>query len=61
MFILLLLYLTNQACILCLFWLWQYAMEVIVDELRKNNVDVDVQIFTVAHNCHGKIKLFTAK
>ena len=29
-----------------LFWLWQYAMEVIVDELRKNDIDVDVQILS---------------
>ena len=27
--------------ILCLFWLWRFATEVIVDELRKNDVNID--------------------
>ena len=29
---------------MCLFWLRQYAMEVNVDELRKNNVNIDKKI-----------------
>ena len=35
-----------HVCVVYLFWPRAYAMEVIVDELQKNNVDVDVQILS---------------
>ena len=38
----------NQVRISCLFWLWQYATEVIVDELRKNDVNIDAT--TLSHH-----------
>ena len=44
---------------MCLFWLWQYAMEVIMDGLQKNNVDIDMAILSQRINYvlvrHGKL------
>ena len=49
--------LSSQVRILCLLWLRQYAMEVIVDELRKNNVDIDMAVLSYhIHQCFKQYK-----
>ena len=44
---------------MCLFRLWQYAMEVIMDGLQKNNVDIDMAILSQRINYvlvrHGEL------
>ena len=40
---LLLLYLSIPVCIFCLFWFCHHMMEVILDELQRNGVKIDMQ------------------